>query len=59
MVSFLLIFFFLENLGDIMNTIQFGRPNVLLLSFYTSVSNVWCTFQATMSFKQKDDSMLT
>ena len=25
----------------------------------TSVSNVLCTFEATVSFKQKDDGMLT
>ena len=61
MVSFLLIYFFLENLGDIMNTIQLGqrRQNVLLLRFAPAVSNVLCSFRATVSFKQKDDSMLT
>ena len=53
--------FFLENLGDIMNTIQLGqrRQNILLLCFGPSSQNVLCLFQATVSFKQKDDSMLT
>ena len=61
MVSFLLIFFFLENLGDIMNTNQLGqrRQNILLLCFGRSSQNVLSLFQATVSFKQKDDSMLT
>ena len=61
MVSFLLIFFFLENLGDIMDTIQLGqhRQNVLFLRFAPAVSNVLCSFRATVSFKQKDESMLT
>ena len=61
MVSFLLIFFFLENLGDIRNTNQLGqrRQNVLLLRSAPAVSNVLCSFHATVSFKQKDDSMLT
>ena len=53
--------FFLENLGDIMNTNQLGqrRQNILLLCFGPSSQNVLCLFQATVSFKQKDDSMLT
>ena len=53
--------FFLENLGDIMNTNQLGqrRQNILLFCFGPSSQNVLCLFQATVSFKQKDDSMLT
>ena len=38
--------FFLENLGDIMNTVQLGqrRQNILLLCFGPSSQNVLCLF---------------